>query len=61
MAVINFHIAIGRYAKAGAEKKTDFLNCTAFGKAAENNAKFFPQGLCDIRYGFNTDGHLDWL
>lgn len=44
MAIINFTVAIGRYAKAGAEKKTDFLNCTAFGKAAENIGKFFHKG-----------------
>lgn len=44
LAVGNFTIAIGRYVKAGAEKKTDFLNCTAFGKTAETINTYFKKG-----------------
>ena len=60
MAIISFTIAIGRYAKAGAEKKTDFLNCTAFGKTAETIAKFFHKGSAIFVMGsIQTDTWTD--
>jgi single-strand DNA-binding protein len=41
LAVGSFSIAVDRKDK---EKKTDFFNCTAFGKTAENIEKFFKKG-----------------
>ena len=41
MAIGSFSIAVDRKDK---DKKTDFFNCVAFGKTAENISKFFGKG-----------------
>lgn len=44
-AVCSFNVAVDRrYQKAGEEKKTDFINCKAFGKTAELLGKWFAKG-----------------
>lgn len=43
VAVGRFSLAVNRAYQKG-DKKTDFLNMTAFGKTAENIEKFFRQG-----------------
>lgn len=43
IAVGRFSLAVNRSYQKG-DKKTDFLNMTAFGKTAENIEKFFRQG-----------------
>ena len=37
-------VAVDRYAKAGEERKADFISCVAFGKTAEFLAKYFGKG-----------------
>lgn len=41
LAVGRFSLAVSRPTK---DKETDFLNCVAFGKTAENISKFFHKG-----------------
>ena len=42
---MSFTVAVNRaYTKQGEEKQTDFISCKAFGKTAENIAKFFQKG-----------------
>jgi single-strand DNA-binding protein len=43
-AIAKFGIAVDGYAKAGQEKKADFLNCIAFGKTGEFVSKYFQKG-----------------
>lgn len=41
----NFTIAVNReFADSDGERKADFFNCMAFGKTAENMARFFKKG-----------------
>ena len=43
--MLNFTIAVTRqFAKEGEERQSDFINCKAFSKTAENIAKFFSKG-----------------
>jgi len=44
MAIGKFPIAIDRPTKKGVDKVTDFFNCTAFGRTAENIEKYFSKG-----------------
>ena len=45
LSLISFRIAVGRdYAKAGEERKTDFINVKAFGKTAEFIERYFHKG-----------------
>jgi len=37
-------IAVDRYAKAGEERKADFIPCTAWGNTAQFLAKYFTKG-----------------
>jgi len=37
-------IAVDRYAKAGEERKADFISCTAWGNTAQFLAKYFTKG-----------------
>ena len=53
-------IAVDRYAKAGEERKADFISCTAWGNTAQFLAKYFQKGkeiLCEgrIQTGSYTD------
>ena len=52
MSFLSFTVAVNqKYTKPGEEKKTDFLNCKAFSKTAENIAKFFRKGSLIIVSG----------
>jgi single-strand DNA-binding protein len=45
-------IAVDRFAKAGEERKADFIPCTAWGNTAQFLAKYFTKGkeiLCEGR------------
>ena len=44
MSVTKFSVAVDRKAKAGEEKKTDFINCTAWNKQGEFIEKYFSKG-----------------
>ena len=44
VAVTSFSVAIDRPTKQGEEKKTDFINCVAFGKSAEFAEKYMTKG-----------------
>ena len=44
MSVTNFSVAVDRKVKAGEEKKTDFINCTAWNKQGEFIEKYFSKG-----------------
>lgn len=44
MAVCKFTLAIDRPVQANAEKKTDFIRVTVFGKQAENCERFLKKG-----------------
>ena len=44
MAVATFTLAVDRMARAGEEKKADFLRVTCFGKTAENCERFLFKG-----------------
>ena len=45
VAVLGFTLAVNRkYVKEGEEKQADFIMCKAFGKTAENIARFFSKG-----------------
>ena len=53
-------IAVDRYAKAGDERKADFIPCVAWGNTAQFLAKYFNKGkeiLCEgrIQTGSYTD------
>ena len=37
-------IAVDKYAKAGEERRADFISCTAFGQTAQFLAKYFVKG-----------------
>lgn len=52
VSVANFTLAIDRgYAKAGEEKQTDFINCTAWRATAEFVGKYFTKGMMMIVEG----------
>ena len=43
-AVCGFALAVNRYAKAGEQAQTDFIDCVAWGKTAEFICKYFTKG-----------------
>lgn len=44
-AIASFSVAVSRsYKNQQGERETDFINCTAFGKTAENIANYFKKG-----------------
>ena len=47
MAIANYTLAVDRKGRRGGneEQSTDFIRCTAFGKAGEFAEKYFRQGL----------------
>ena len=46
MMIANFTLAVNRkYAKAGEERQTDFINIVAYSKLAEFAEKYLKQGL----------------
>ena len=45
MTITSFTIAIDRIARAGQEKKTDFINCVTFGKTAEFVEQYIKKGF----------------
>ncbi len=44
IAYVSFNIAVDRPATKGSEKQTDYPKVTAFGKQAENAAKYLAKG-----------------
>lgn len=45
MAIARYTLAVDRRFKRDGEPTADFINCVAFGKAAEFTEKYFRQGL----------------
>ena len=45
MAIARYTLAVDRRFKREGEQNADFINCLAFGKAAEFAEKYFPQGM----------------
>ena len=57
-AIGNFTVAVDRYAKAGEEKKADFIKVVCFGKTAENVAKFLSKGSeCAVEGSIQTGSY----
>lgn len=44
MSVCSFDLAVDRPPNGGGEKGVDYIGCVAFGKAAENIAKYMDKG-----------------
>ena len=44
ISVTKFTVAVDRYAKAGEEKKADFISCVAWRQTAEFVSKYFSKG-----------------
>ncbi|MDT2864659.1 single-stranded DNA-binding protein [Vagococcus carniphilus] len=45
-AIANFTVAVNKpYKNQQGERESDFINCTAFGKTAENIANYFSKGV----------------
>ena len=45
MAIARYTLAVDRRFKREGEQNADFINCLAFGKAAEFAEKYFRQGM----------------
>ncbi|AOF54562.1 hypothetical protein HPP_2760 [Hydrangea phyllody phytoplasma] len=64
--VVKFTLAVNRIVSASSEKKTDFINCTVFGKQAENLEKYISKGALigvegNIRVEtWEKDGVTNW-
>ena len=59
-AILSFTLAVNRkYTKAGEEKQADFIMCKAFGKTAENIARFFSKGKLILIEGRIQTGSYD--
>ena len=43
-AVLSFQLAVDRRVKAGAERQSDFIRCTAWGQQAEFISRYFGKG-----------------
>jgi len=57
-AIGNFTVAVDRYAKAGEEKKADFIKVVCFGKTSENVAKFLSKGSeCAVEGSIQTGSY----
>lgn len=60
MALLSFTVAVNRaFKKEGEEKQSDFIMCKAFGKTAENIAKFFSKGALIAIEGRIQTGSYD--
>jgi single-strand DNA-binding protein len=60
MSLLSFTIAVNRkFSKEGEQKQADFISCKAFGKTAENIAKFFNKGNLIIILGHIQTGSYD--
>lgn len=60
VAILGFTLAVNRkFNKEGEEKQSDFILCKAFGKTAENMAKFFAKGNLAIVMGRIQTGSYD--
>lgn len=59
VSVVRFQVAVDRnYQKAGEERKTDFIDCTAWRQTAEFVCKYFHKGSMIRRGGFFADRQL---
>lgn len=60
VAVLKFSVAVSRsYTNASGEKETDFINCVAFKKNAENIQKYFTKGSGILICGRLETGSYD--
>ena len=59
-AVCRFSVAVDRPTKSGAERKSDFVPCVAFGKTAEFIGQYFKKGVRILLEGaFRNNNYED--
>lgn len=61
ISVVRFQVAVDRnYQKAGEERKTDFIDCTAWRQTAEFVCKYFHKGsMIAVEGSLQTDSYTD--
>ena len=61
VSVVRFQVAVDRsYQKAGEERKTDFIDCTAWRQTAEFVCKYFHKGsMIAVEGSLQTDNYTD--
>ena len=61
VSVVRFQVAVDRnYQKAGEERKTDFIDCTAWRLTAEFVCKYFHKGsMIAVEGSLQTDNYTD--
>lgn len=61
ISVVRFQLAVDRnYQKDGEERKTDFIDCTAWRKTAEFVSKYFSKGsMIAVVGSIQTDNYTD--
>lgn len=61
ISVVRFQVAVDRnYQKAGVERKTDFIDCTAWRQTAEFVCKYFHKGsMIAVEGSLQTDNYTD--
>lgn len=61
ISVVRFQVAVDRnYQKAGEERKTDFIDCTAWRQTAEFVCKYFHKGsMIAVEGSLQTDNYTD--
>lgn len=61
VSVVRFQVAVDRnYQKAGENRKTDFIDCTAWRQTAEFVCKYFHKGsMIAVEGSLQTDNYTD--
>lgn len=61
VSVVRFQVAVDRnYQKAGEDRKTDFIDCTAWRQTAEFVCKYFHKGsMIAVEGSLQTDNYTD--
>lgn len=61
ISVVRFQVAVDRnYQKAGEDRKTDFIDCTAWRQTAEFVSKYFHKGsMIAVEGSLQTDNYTD--
>ncbi len=61
VSVVRFQVAVDRsYQKAGEDRKTDFIDCTAWRQTAEFVSKYFHKGsMIAVEGSLQTDNYTD--
>ena len=61
ISVVRFQVAVDRsYQKAGEDRKTDFIDCTAWRQTAEFVCKYFHKGsMIAVEGSLQTDNYTD--